>query len=124
MSRETILICDDEPSLRELMRIALDGEYVFEEAASAAEAVERVRELRPDLVLLDVMMPGGSGLEALAEIRADAGLQETRVVIVSAFSSESDQQSALAAGATAFVSKPFDPDDLAAVVEDVLGRND
>ncbi len=124
MSAERILVCDDEPSLRELMRLALGADFAFAEASSAAEAVERARELRPDLVLLDVMMPGGSGLEALAEIRADPELSETRVVIVSAFTSDSDRRSALAAGATAFVPKPFDPDDLAAVVEDALGRGD
>lgn len=122
MPTATLLICDDEPALRELMRIALDGDYAFAEAASAAEAIEVTRRLRPDLVLLDVMMPGGSGLDALAEIRADPELAPTPVVVVSAFSGASDREAARAAGADRFVAKPFDPDELDAVVREVLGQ--
>lgn len=117
---ERILICDDEPSLRELMRIALDGDYEFAEAESARVAIELTRELRPDLLLLDVMMPGQSGLDVLAEVRADPELESLPVVVVSAFSSDADRRAAEAAGADRFLAKPFEPDDLVSMVEELL----
>jgi DNA-binding response OmpR family regulator len=122
-SSPRILICDDEPSLRELMRIALDGGYDFEDAATAREALDRARARPPDLLLLDVMMPGPqTGLDVLRELRADEKLADTPVVMVSAFSSASDQTAALEAGADRFVPKPFDPDELAAIVAEVLAE--
>ena len=117
---ERILICDDEPSLRELMRIALDGDYDFVEAESARQAIEIARERPPDLLLLDVMMPGQSGLDVLEFVRSDPDLEGTPVVVVSAFSSEADRRAAVAAGANRFLAKPFEPDDLVSVVEELL----
>ena len=64
----TILICDDEPHLRELMRISLDPAYVFAEAGDASEAVALAGTMHPDLVLLDVMMPGESGLSVIGRV--------------------------------------------------------
>ena len=115
-----ILICDDEPSLRELMRIALDGDYDFVEAESARQAIQLAREQPPDLVLLDVMMPGQSGLDVLEVVRSDPELETLPVVVVSAFSSEEDRRAAVAAGANRFLPKPFDPDDLVSLVEELL----
>jgi CheY-like chemotaxis protein len=117
----TILICDDEPSLRELMRISLPPEYSYVEASNAAEAIEQAERVRPDLVLLDVMMPGESGLTVLAQLRNGAGRRETPVIVISAFASERDQRTALAAGATAFLGKPFDPLELESLVQELLG---
>src|SRR5439155_3570615 len=95
----TILICDDEPTLRELMRTALDGDHSFIEARDGREALELARRARPDVVLLDLMMPGATGLDALAEIRGDPELRATPVVIVSAFSGETERRDAVEAGA-------------------------
>jgi CheY-like chemotaxis protein len=116
----TILICDDEPSLRELMRISLDPAYAFAEAGDATEAIELLDSMRPDLVLLDVMMPGESGLSVLGRLRGDPGSRDTPVLVVSAFSTESDRLAALDAGATGFVKKPFDPGQLGSMVEELL----
>ena len=109
-----VLICDDEPALRELMRIALVGEYEFAEAESVAEAIEVGDAFRPHVALVDVMMPGGSGLDVVRH------LEETRCLVVSAFAAETDQEEARAAGAAGFVSKPFDPDELSAMVARLL----
>jgi two-component system alkaline phosphatase synthesis response regulator PhoP len=120
MAAPTILICDDEPSLRELMRVSLTQEYSFAEASNTAEAIAQLERVRPDLVLLDMMMPGGSGLDVLERVRGDPGLSETPVVVVSAFASDRDRLSARKAGAAGFLGKPFDPDELAALVEELL----
>jgi CheY-like chemotaxis protein len=116
----TILICDDEPSLRELMRVSLDAEYSFAEATDAAEAIELADRVRPDLVLVDVMMPGGSGLAVIESLRSHPELSDTPVVVVSAFAADSDRLAAHDAGATGFLRKPFDPEELASLVEELL----
>jgi CheY-like chemotaxis protein len=116
----TILICDDEPSLRELMRVTLGDGYSFAEATDVPEAIELVERHRPDLVLLDVLMPGGSGLEVIERLRSDPALAGTPVVVVSAFASDSDRLAASDAGANGFLRKPFDPEELEALVEELL----
>jgi CheY-like chemotaxis protein len=115
-----ILICDDEPALRELMRVALVGDYEFEEAETVSEAIEAAERFKPDVVLVDVMMPGGSGLDVVRRLADDPTLRDAQCVVVSAFAAETDQDEAREAGATAFVSKPFDPDDLSATVASLL----
>jgi DNA-binding response OmpR family regulator len=116
----TILICDDEPHLRELMRASLQAEYVFAEAGEAAEAIELVDRVEPDLILLDVMLPGASGLTVLEWLRRHDELSGTPVLVISALSTESDRRAALDAGATSFLRKPFDPDALESLVTELL----
>jgi CheY-like chemotaxis protein len=123
MAVATILICDDEPHLRELMRVSLDRDYEFAEAADTAEAIELADRVRPDLVLLDVMMPGGSGLSVIERLRQTPELANVPVVVVSAFVTDGDRLAAQAAGADGFIGKPFDPDELASVVEELLAAS-
>lgn len=114
----TILVCDDDPSLRELVRAVLGPAYRFIEAADGTEALELARELRPDLIVLDVMLPGLSGIEVLEAIRTDPVLHDLKVVVITAWShAEIDAQ---VAGADSFVAKPFDPDELSRAVEELL----
>ena len=114
----TILVCDDDPSLRELVRAVLGPAYRFAEAADGVEALALARELRPDLVVLDVMLPGLSGIEVLEALRLDEELRAIPVVVITAWShAELDAQ---VAGADRFVSKPFDPDDLSNAVAELL----
>ena len=117
-ARATILIGDDDPSLRELIRAVLGPQYRFIEAADGREVLAVARDLRPDLIVLDVMMPGLSGIEVLDELRADAELSTTPVVVITAWSHA--EVDAWTAGADRFVSKPFDPDDLSSAVEELL----
>ena len=96
----------------------LGPRYRFVEAADGAEALALAREDRPDLVVLDVMLPGLSGIEVLEELRTDSGLSSIPVVVITAWShAELDAQ---VAGADRFVSKPFDPDELSSAVEELL----
>lgn len=123
MEREaTILICDDEPSLRELMRLSLEGGpgYRFLEAEDGSEAIALIDRAHPDLILLDVMMPGVGGIAVLEHVRAHAELADTPVIVVSAFASPADRERATKAGATRFVKKPFDPEALRSLVEELL----
>jgi CheY-like chemotaxis protein len=114
----TILVCDDDPSLRELVRAVLGSRYRFVEAADGTEALTLAREDRPDLIVLDVMLPGLSGIEVLEELRSTDSLKEIPVVVITAWShAEIEVQ---VAGADRFVSKPFDPDELSSAVEELL----
>jgi CheY-like chemotaxis protein len=115
---KTILICDDEDSLRELIRAILNGDYEFAEAVDGHEALDLIRRLKPDLVLADVMMPRLGGLELLAEVRKDPELERMPIIVVTAFAGE--RAAALEAGADGFLAKPFDPDELTATVEELL----
>jgi DNA-binding response OmpR family regulator len=115
--RPLILICDDEPALRELVKAALGSGYRYLEAADIAEAEEHLEAESPALIVLDVMLPGKSGLEFLRELRESG--RRVPVVLVSAWQSETDQQTATEAGADAFLGKPFDPDALARAVRDL-----
>jgi DNA-binding response OmpR family regulator len=115
--RPLILICDDEPPLRELVKAALGSGYRYLEAADIAEAEEHLEAESPALIVLDVMLPGKSGLEFLRELRERG--RRVPVVLVSAWQSETDQQTATEAGADAFLGKPFDPDALARAVRDL-----
>lgn len=118
----TVLICDDEDVLRSLVRDTLAGRpYTVIEARDGDEAVAVARSSQPDLVLLDMMMPGRSGLEVLREIRADAELAATPVLMLTARTQADDYEDAEAAGATRFLAKPFSPLQLAAIVDELLG---
>jgi CheY-like chemotaxis protein len=114
----TVLICEDEPSLRELIRISLDGPYRFAEAGDGDESLEMARRLKPDVVILDVMMPRRSGLEVLAELRRDEELAKTRVIVLTAQPGTRDE--ALREGADIVMVKPFEPEQIASAVEEVL----
>jgi CheY-like chemotaxis protein len=115
---KTILVCDDEPSLRELVRAVLGAGYQFVEVDDGYQALALTRELRPDLLVLDLMLPRLSGLEVLAAIRADDELRSLPVMVVTAWSHAAS--SALDAGADRVVGKPFEPDELSEAVEELL----
>jgi CheY-like chemotaxis protein len=117
-AKATILVGDDDPSLRELIRAVLGPRYQFVEAADGLEVLAVARDVRPDLIVLDVMLPRLSGIEVLDALRADAELRATPVVVITAWSHA--ELDAWTAGADRFVSKPFDPDDLSAAVEELL----
>jgi adenylate cyclase len=114
----TVLICEDEPALRELIRVSLVGPYEFAEADDGEESLAAARRLQPDLVILDVMMPRRSGIEVLAELRKDEALASTPVIVLTAQPETRDE--ALRAGADRVIDKPFVPDEISSAVEEVL----
>jgi DNA-binding response OmpR family regulator len=116
--RPLILICDDEPPLRELVKAALGPGYRYREAANTIEVEEHLEAESPALIVLDVMLPGKSGLDFLRELR-ESSRRTIPVVLVSAWQSVTDRQTATEAGANAFLGKPFDPDALARLVRDL-----
>ncbi|MDX1659395.1 MAG: response regulator [Nitriliruptorales bacterium] len=115
------MVVDDDGATVELLRMVLELEGYEVVAATATDALERVRTQRPDVVLLDVMMPEKDGLEVLREIRADGQGEYTPVVLVSALSRNVDVWSGWMAGADAYVTKPLDVDMLLKEIDRVRG---
>ena len=116
-----VLVCDNEESLRALVRGALDlGDYEIFEARDGDQSLELARKFEPDLIVLDMMMPGRSGLEVLADLRAEQRFARTPVIMLTARVQAADRTAALEAGATRFLPKPFSPLELASTVEELL----
>lgn len=119
-----LLIVEDQPEIRMLIQMALEFEnFEIHEAADGDAALALLPTLRPDLVLLDVLMPGSrNGLDVCRAIKADAALAGTRVVMLSARSQASDRQAGLAAGADAYLVKPFSPNELLRLIGKLLPK--
>lgn len=120
MSAGRILVVDDEPQIRRIMRTTLTGSgYEVDDAKTGEEALLKVREFRPDLVLLDINMPGMGGLAACREIRATANIA---IIMLTVRNAEADKVEALDAGADDFVTKPFSTPELLARIRAALRR--
>ena len=119
--QRTVLIADDESSIRLLVHATIESDdYTVVEAADGAEAWALAQELKPSLVLLDVQMPGQTGLEVLRSIKADPSLKATRVILLTSKAQERDIEVGLIAGADFYLTKPFSPLDLLTRVEEAL----
>ncbi|HEY9886575.1 MAG TPA: response regulator [Vampirovibrionales bacterium] len=117
----SILIADDEPSLRLLVKATLSSrKYTVIEATNGQEALELAKQHKPDLILLDVMMPFLTGFQVCAELRKDNELIRVPVVILTAKGGQDDKEMAKSVGATYFLTKPFRPPDLLNAVDLVL----
>src|SRR5579864_5409843 len=114
----TVLIADDEPSLRLLVSATIASEeYDVIEATDGDEAWSLIRRHHPNVVLLDVQMPGRTGLELTRSIRQDPDLARTRVILLTSKAQQSDISAGLEAGADRYLTKPFSPLELLRVVE-------
>ncbi len=121
MSDATILVVDDEPQIRRVMLTTLTSHgYSVVEAGSGEEALEKLRAEGPDLILLDVNMPGISGLDTCAEIRTSS---DVPIIMLTIRNSERDKVQALDAGADDYVVKPFGVQELMARIRAALRRS-
>ncbi len=120
MSAGRILIVDDDPQIRRVLKVTLTGQgYEVDDAKSGESALERVRDRRFDLVLLDMNMPGMDGLETCRAIRERS---EIGIIMLTVRDSEADAVAALDAGADDYVTKPYHPPELLARIRAALRR--
>lgn len=120
----SILIVDDEPDLLDLLEMNLDKEgYSIRKAVSGAEALASIRSGRPDLVLLDVMLPDTSGIKLLSRLKNDAETGDIPIILLTAKDSETDMVVGLRVGADDYITKPFSIDVLLARIEAILRRS-
>jgi len=121
VSDRTILVVDDERKIRQLVRAYLEKDgYAVIEAATGPEALDKVRVNQPDLVVLDVMLPGLDGIEVLRELRT---FSDVYVVMLTAKTEEVDKVIGLSVGADDYLAKPFSPRELVARIRAVLRRD-
>jgi len=114
-----ILLVDDEPSIRETVSFILEMEgYRVVTAENGDDALEQIRRLQPPVVLLDAMMPRRDGFDVCRTVKSDPKLASTKIVMLTALGQKADQERAMAAGADFYMTKPFDEEDLLAL----LGR--
>ena len=119
--RKTILLVEDFDDTRLMTKLWLTKKgYRVVEAENGKEAVEVAQRERPDLIIMDMMMPGINGLDATRQIREYQSLQATPIVAVSAYGADQYRHKALDAGCNEYVPTPFDPDKLSKLIERLL----
>ncbi len=119
----TILVVEDEPAIQELITLNLEQSgYSPLRANDAEQAIELVRDELPDLVLLDWMLPGMSGIEFARRLRADRRTQDVPIIMLTARAEEHDKLSGLETGADDYITKPFSPRELNARIRALLRR--
>jgi len=122
--RARVLIVDDHPTMREAMRMVLADEgFAVDQAADGARALDLVASDRPDVILLDLNIPGISGSDLLAALRATSATSGIPVIVVTA-EEEEGRRAAMQAGAQDYLTKPFSPRALVRTVERVLGGSE
>ena len=118
-----VLVVDDEERIRELAELALGRHPALEPlvAADGPSAIQLCRDVHPDLVFLDVMMPGMDGYDVCRALKQDPATADIKVVVLTAFAQHSTMQQALAAGADDYMTKPFRPAQLVEKAIEILG---
>lgn len=120
----TVLVVDDMPAIHQMIRAVLRSEgYRLEFAISGYDALAKAAEVGPDLVLLDVMMPGMDGFETCRQLRTMPGLAEVPIIMITALADRASRLKGIEAGADDFISKPFDQTELRARVRSIIRLN-
>lgn len=122
MDRKRILIADDEPSIRVVVARMLDRDYSVLEATNGQEAVDIAGREKPDIILMDLMMPQMDGYTACSLLKADQATKMIPVIILTAVDHEFNRKFAAEMGADAYVTKPFTPQTLMDVIAPLLAR--
>lgn len=124
MSKAKILIVDDEPDIRDILKITLSDDYEVIEATNGQEAIAIVKANTPDLILLDYKMPVMSGIEVCETVKSDILLQHLPIIMLTGKGEVSDKVSGINAGADDYIVKPFVPEELLARIRMVLRRTE
>ncbi|MCA1705924.1 MAG: response regulator [Actinobacteria bacterium] len=116
-----ILVADDDPSILRLLQLNFELEgFEVHTASDGEEALAKARSSSPDIVVLDVMMPGMDGWEVCRRLKEDETMREIPVILLTALGQEKERRRGVEAGAAEYVQKPFDPDELVRVVNVTL----
>jgi CheY-like chemotaxis protein len=120
-----ILLIEDEPDIREIARIALEdiGHFTVKYCSSGEEALRNAGKFSPDLILLDMMMPGMNGITTLSELRKKPSTQNIPVIFMTAINQASESIEYKNAGALDVINKPFDPMRLASMLQSIWDKH-
>jgi len=122
MDKKRILIADDEPNIRSVVARMLDKDYVVLEATNGEEAVDIAGREKPDIILMDLMMPQMDGYTACSLIKAGQATKMIPIIILTAIDHESNRKFAMEMGADAYITKPFTPQMLADAIGPLLDK--
>jgi len=123
-NQTTVLVVDDEASIRDMIQFALEkADMIVHTAPNAHEALIRISESRPDIILMDWMMPGISGLELTRRLRKESYTEDIPIIMLTAKVTEDDKVAGLEAGTDDYVIKPFSPRELMARIRAVMRRS-
>lgn len=114
------MVVDDEKQIVDLIKLSLGDEYDFIDAFSGEEALSKVKQKKPDLILLDIMMPGMDGYEVAHKLKSDPETRDIVLAMVSAKKEDHDILEGIDVGAIAFITKPFNPYDLQEKIKELL----
>ncbi len=118
---KTILIVEDEVNLVELLKFRLESKgYNVETAFDGEDGLDKIGKVRPDLIILDIMMPKIDGYEVCRRLKADQKTKDIPIIILTARTQNKDMDQAQAVGADSFITKPFEPTDLLKEIEKLL----
>lgn len=120
MAKKKILIADDEEHIRQLVSRMLESDFTVVVAVNGKEAVEIARQQQPDLILMDIMMPNVDGFSACYTIKRDKATSAIPVVMLTGVGFELNKKLSREIGAEGYITKPFNPDDLRAVIDRLL----
>jgi two-component system phosphate regulon response regulator PhoB len=123
MSEKTVLIVDDEAAIREMIAVALEmADYRCVEASNAQDALIAIVDQRPDMILLDWMLPGTSGIELARRLKRNETTADIPIIMLTAKTEEDNKVQGLEVGADDYITKPFSPRELVARLKAVLRR--
>ena len=123
MKQPTVLVVDDEPFIcRSLSFVLRKGNYNVVEARNGEEALAAIRQHRPDLVFMDVMMPKFSGFEVCTQVKADPDLKHVKIILLTAKGQDCDREIGRQAGADDYMTKPFSPTKILERAREILAR--
>lgn len=121
MSNKNVMVVEDNEKNRKLMRVVLNAKgYNVIEATTGEEALNLLKEQTPDIILMDIQLPGIDGLTLIRQIKADASKKDIPIIAVTAHAMKGDEQKIMDSGCDAYVSKPIDTRELPVTVEKYL----
>jgi two-component system, OmpR family, response regulator VicR len=122
MEKKTVVIVEDEKPIAEAEKLILEAEYIVYLAHDGEQAITTINQTKPDLVILDLMLPKKNGLEVCREIRSNQELSHTKVVMVTAKNTTPDEIKGMDTGADDYIMKPFEPIELLHVSRQILNK--
>jgi two-component system, cell cycle response regulator len=120
MGKKVVMIVDDERTIVDLIKLTLGDDYTYLEAYDGPEALEKARTLKPDLILLDIMMPKMDGFEVAKRLKSDPATKDIVIAMVSAKKEDHDILTGIDMGAISFITKPFNPFELQEKVAELM----
>jgi len=122
MAKKNILIIEDEENIANAQKLILQDEFNVYHAKDGKEGLEKAKKLKPDLIILDLMMPKIDGIEVCRRIRADKSLASLKIIMVTAKDKPMDESTGMEIGADDYIMKPFEAEELRHVVNQVLNN--